>query len=443
MLESCGCRTLAAVALAIASALSLVGAEASAANENTAEVHWDVLSGGSYHRAGDYPSDFPSADSASGSFALLPNTNGTPTLGFVQLANTGSGTVEVHADGLSANQYTRIGDYASNFSPVEAANGVMQLFGSSGGAPELGFIKFRNTGTGTVEVHWETLQNGVYKDAGDYASDFPAGSASAGTWQLLGQSDGTPVLGFIQTVNTGSGMVEIHEDALTGSTYTRIADRATQFTPAQAANGVMQLFAASNGATEIGYIDLRGTGSGSVEMHWESYQNGAYTDAGDYASDLPESLAGDGTWQLFTPRGSAAPELGFVKTVPPPAVEPIVQSQPVPAPPRSPTQGERGRVRVTFVFGWTWNHTSTRLHYVRVIGLPRNARIEIRCTGRGCPHAPVTAGSKHLRRVLRSLYGWRFRAGDVLRITISAPHQRSERISLRIRDGALPRARVL
>lgn len=426
------------------SALSLAGATPSAAAPTSVQVHWDVAGAGSYQRAGDYPSDFSLADDANGSWELLGNPDGTPELGYVQIANTPSGRVEVHLDALDGTQYSRVSDYVSQYTPGQAAHGIMQLFGSSGGAPELGLILLSNSGTGTVEVHWEKLQNGAYTTGGDYGSDFPQSEAADGTWQLLPTASGAPVLGFVQRANTGSGMVEIHVDALNGNGYTRISDYATQYTPAEAANGIMQLFGASSGITELGYIDLKDTGSGNVEMHWETYQNGAFASAGDYASDFPESSAGGGTWQVFTPGGGAAPELGFIETPPPPPVEPVVQSQPVPPPRPSPTsKGKHGRVRVKFVFGWTWSRTSTRLHYVRVIGLPRNARIEIRCTGRGCPHAPVTAGSKYLRRVLRSLYGWRFRAGDVLRITISAPHQRSERISLRIRDGALPRARVL
>jgi hypothetical protein len=38
----------------------------------TVEVHWDVLSGGSYKRAGDYTSDFSPADANNGSWQADP-----------------------------------------------------------------------------------------------------------------------------------------------------------------------------------------------------------------------------------------------------------------------------------------------------------------------------------------------------------------------------------
>jgi hypothetical protein len=425
--------------MAVALALALTGAGPSAADQNMVSVHWDVLGTSAYQRAGDYPSDFSAADDANGNWGLLPNTDGSPALGYIETAGTPSGMVEVHLDSLTGTQYSRVSDYVSQYIPAEAALGDMQLFSAQAGPPELGYIALRNTGSGTVEVHWETLQNGVLKDGGDYSSDFPESDAGDGTWQLLGTPSGTPVLGFIQTANTGSGMVEIHVDALKGNQYARIADYATGYTPAEAANGLIELFGASGGITEVGYIDLRNTVSGSVEMHWETVQNGAFATAGDYASDFPESLAADGTWQVFTPGADAPPELGFIETPPSPPVQPVVQSQSVPAPPNSRTpKGKLGRVRVKFVFGWTWSHAHTRLHYVRATGAPRGARIEIRCAGAGRPHR-----YKHLQRLLRSMRGPVFRAGDVLTITISAPDKRAERITVRIRAGALPRVRLL
>jgi len=58
------------------------------------------------------------------------------------------------------------------------------LTGSTNGAPELGFIKARNDGSSTVEVHWDTLQGGSYKRAGDFTSDFSPADAENGTWQI-------------------------------------------------------------------------------------------------------------------------------------------------------------------------------------------------------------------------------------------------------------------
>ena len=440
------------MALAMVSALALVGAVPVAASQNMVEVHWETLQNGAYTDAGDYVSDFSPSLDANGSWELLPDPNGTPVLGYVELKNTASGTIEVHADDLSATEYTRIWNFASHYTPANAADGVMQLFGASNGAPELGFIDLRNTASGTVEVHWETLQNGVYTDAGDYASDFPESLSADGDWELLATTGGTPVLGFIELKNTASGTIEVHGDALNGTEYTRIWNFASHYPLADAGDGVWQLFGASNAAPELGFIDLTNTGSGTVEVHWETMQNGVYADAGDYASGYPESYAPAGTWQLFTPGSDDPPELGFVKDYPPapvppttapsPPVEPVAQSQPLPVPTPSPAS-KGGRIRAKFILDWTWNHTRTRLHDVRVTGVPRRGRVQVRCTGRGCPEIAMAAGYRRLHALLHSLDGRVFRAGDVLRITVSAPAKQSERIAVRIRDGGLPRARLV
>jgi hypothetical protein len=440
-------RSRCGVALVIVGAFMLVGAGPAAASQNMVEVHWETVQNGAYTDGGDYVSDFSPSLDDNGTWELLPNTNGTPALGYVELDNTGSGTVEVHGDALSGTQYTRVWNFPSHYSPAEAVNGVMQLFGASNGAPELGFIDLRSTGSGTVEVHWETMQDGIYTDAGDYASDFPESLAADGTWELLPTASGTPVLGFIELKDAASGTVEVHGDALNGTEYTRVWNFASHYPLADAGDGVWQLFGATNGAPELGFIDLENTGSGMVEVHWETMQNGVYTDAGDYPSGYPESYGADGTWQLFTPGSDDPPELGFVKDyppapAPPPAVEPVVESQPLPVPHKSPTS-KRRRIRAKFVLDWTWNHTRTRLHAVHVTGVPRDGRIEVRCTGKGCPGTATTAGYKHLRTLLHSVAGRVFRAGDVLTITVSAPHEQSERIAVRIRDGRLPRARLI
>jgi len=95
------------------------------------------------------------------------------------------------------------------------------------------------------------------------------------------------------------------------------------------------------------------------------------------------------------------------------------------------------------VIGWTWNHAHTRLHRVGVTGLPRRARIEIRCRGRGCPIAAVAARYRGGSGLRRSLDGLVFRAGDVVTITVSASGRRAERIRVRIRDGQEPTATLV
>jgi hypothetical protein len=126
----------------------------------------------------------------------------------------------------------------------------------------------------------------------------------------------------------------------------------------------------------------------------------------------------------------------------PPPVQPVAVSQPLPVPVVPKHGGERA-LRVRFVLDWTWDHARTRLRAVRVIGVPRGARIEVRCRGRGCPRGAVTAGYRRLVRFRRALDGRVFRAGDIVTITVSAPERSRERIAVEIRDGKEPKARLV
>jgi Papain family cysteine protease len=263
------------------------------------EVHGDLLNGGSYKRVADLSSDFSTADAGNGAWQLFGSVNGAPELGFVKRLNTGSGKVEVHWDVLSGGSFKRAGDYTSDFSTADAGNGTWQLFGSVNGAPELGFVKVLNTGSGKVEVHWDVLSGGSYKRAGDYTSDFSTADAGNGTWQLFYPVNGVPGLGFIKLRNTGSGMVEVHGDLLSGGSYKRVADLSSDFSAAGAGNGTWQLFGCCviNGAPQLGFV-LPNTGSGKVEVHWDVLSGGSFKRAGDYTSDFSTADASNGTWQV-------------------------------------------------------------------------------------------------------------------------------------------------
>jgi hypothetical protein len=108
----------------------------------------------------------------------------------------------------------------------------------------------------------------------------------------------------------------------------------------------------------------------------------------------------------------------------------------VPAP-RAPRH-----VRVRLTLSWTWNRGRTRLFGAVAGRLPRRATISITCHGRGCPPGARTA-SLHVRRLLASLSGTTYQAGDRIFITIRAPGRIAERAELFIRYGAKPRVKAL
>lgn len=101
------------------------------------------------------------------------------------------------------------------------------------------------------------------------------------------------------------------------------------------------------------------------------------------------------------------------------------------------------QLTVKITFTWTWVHAHSRLRRMRVGKLPGRASITISCRGRGCPRRTLHAVKRKLSRLLASLEGTVYRAGDRIYITVSASGYRSERAELVIRDGAKPTAKLL
>jgi hypothetical protein len=104
----------------------------------------------------------------------------------------------------------------------------------------------------------------------------------------------------------------------------------------------------------------------------------------------------------------------------------------------------RRGVKARFVISWRWAGRVTHLRSITVRKLPRRARLSASCRGRGCPRLKIaSADARHVKKLLRALRARIFRAGDKLRLTVTAPHRRTERILLTVRAGAQPTARLL
>jgi hypothetical protein len=126
-------------------------------------------------------------------------------------------------------------------------------------------------------------------------------------------------------------------------------------------------------------------------------------------------------------------------TPPPPAV-----STPVPVPvPQPPPRPHVLSVKLTL--SWTWDDASTRLRKVNIGTLPGTTRLVLRCLGQGCPRpaASVAKGPRRVRRLLHRLQGRRYRAGDRLVVSLSAPGWIAERAQIKIRAGKVPEVRRL
>ena len=101
-------------------------------------------------------------------------------------------------------------------------------------------------------------------------------------------------------------------------------------------------------------------------------------------------------------------------------------------------------VRAQFVMKWSWTGARTTLRSIVVRKLPRGAGLRVSCAGRGCPKLRLKSGTgKRIGRLLTGLRGRTFRAGDRLRLTVTAPRRTSENIQVTIRDNRIPQARLL
>jgi hypothetical protein len=149
--------------------------------------------------------------------------------------------------------------------------------------------------------------------------------------------------------------------------------------------------------------------------------------------DLPIATAGlpDGSHRLTVTIADAAENISTVLD------QTITTSNPTVTPvPRS-----HRAVRARFVIHWRWSATVTDLISISAAHVPPSARVTVACAGRGCPRLPVrSASAGHLRALLRGLAHRRFRAGERLYLTVSAPGLRSERIAVRMRRGRIPAA---
>jgi hypothetical protein len=125
---------------------------------------------------------------------------------------------------------------------------------------------------------------------------------------------------------------------------------------------------------------------------------------------------------------------------------------PPPSPPPSPPQGPvvsvpvkspLPKLRVRMTMDWTWNRATTRLHRITLRRFPRRATLIFGCHGKGCPRRATKSDWRHLRGVIRSLDGRRYRAGDKLLITVWERGYRSELVGVQIRWGALPKVNLL
>jgi hypothetical protein len=196
---------------------------------------------------------------------------------------------------------------------------------------------------------------------------------------------------------------------------------------------------------------LDGRGNDLADLPCSSPTNGV---------TVPESITktiGPGVYYVevsgsYCGQGNNPPTIPYQLTVagnpwgaqwPPPPPPPAVERTPVPTPLPLPPAPHALHVKV--VLSWTWRYGVTRLDKVRIATFPGDTRLTLRCLGRGCPRVAIASavGTRGVRRLVRAWEGMRFRAGDRLLVTLTAPGYLPERAELLMRFANLPRVRLL
>ncbi|KAF9920424.1 hypothetical protein BGZ65_011275, partial [Modicella reniformis] len=246
---------------------------------------------------------FDIEDNGFWSFADL-NGDGSQDLVYIKTRNTGTGKIEVHG---SYNEY-RFQQHnvatGTAFGIEDNGTWLMQDWTGDGKA-DLVYIKTRNTGSSTVEVHVADAASGYQKFVLQTGTCFICDDN--GIWTMSSKGD----LVFIKTRNCGSNMIEYHV-ASKVSNYQQFTQHVTTGFGVED-NGTWCLAPKCDGDfADLYYIKTRNTGSGMVEVHAVSASSGWKS----RLIDVPSSFSPEdnGQWLMVDYTHQKQPDLGYIKT---------------------------------------------------------------------------------------------------------------------------------
>lgn len=217
------------------------------------------------------------------------------TLTFLKTKNTGSGTIEVHQ---SPPPYTGYSSSTSGFIWAEQDSGWFSMVGD-----KLTYIKTHNTG-GRVELHWRNAASG-YRSGVSTTTWFSSADQNNGWFSMMG----TDVV-FIKTKNTGQGRVEVHR--VGAANYNAPPSSfASVFSSADADNGWFQLYGSSQ---DLVFIKTKNVGSGRVEVHFAEAACGFCRVILSAVSIFSPADANNGWFSLRDVNGDGRGDLVFIKT---------------------------------------------------------------------------------------------------------------------------------
>ena len=314
-----------------------------------------------------------------------------------------------------------------------------------------------------VDVHRSLAVNGGFEYGSGPWTPYP----NTGSNYVVYTSSTARSGSHYAATNTAKAGGGIYEDVplttaagqlICGSAWVRTEGSAT------GASGSFALWLTGEAPHEAGVVRYGGLGNGWTQVQTCVEATGAHSNlrVQFYPTpgsptveiddvDVHQSLAanggfeyGSGPWGTYPNTNSSYDVLrtSEVAAPPPAAVAPVVTT-PVATP--IPTPKARRALKVKLYLSWTWRYGTTWLNKIRIGRFPAKTRLQIRCLGRSCPihHKMSATGARRVHHLLRAMKGRRFGAGDVLRITLTAPGYKAERAEVKIRYARLPLARLL
>lgn len=203
------------------------------------------------------------------------------------------------------------------------------------------------------------------------------------------------------------------------------------------APGGQALWSSATNGHAGAYLEMLGDGNadiiGGSSVLWRTgtYHTGS---GGSIAPTAPPPVACPAPVPPTPPTTSTT-----VQTVTTVVTTPV--ATPLPQPPRRPRV-----LRIRLAVKWTWNRATTRVNRTQIGSFPGRTRITLKwCRGRHCAHHHTVSarGPGGLRRLLHGLVGHRYRAGDVLYLTLHAPGYRDEKAKITIRWSRKPAIQLL
>jgi hypothetical protein len=249
----------------------------------------------------------------------------------------------------------------------------------------------------------------------------PGGSGFTGT--ALGTVSGTGQLLFTATDPNGPGVYNV----------------------TVAVDGTTVYSATPN--TSNGACVQHGIYPGTTALMFDEAQPCPATEAVDIA--VPTANIPNGAHTLTATvtdaAGNSATVLAQTITVDNPTTTPT----PTPTPVAPVAPAKLRKIHDRLIVGWDYRHPRTRLalmRFARTAKLPAKGRVTFACApAADCPKLKLRhpwVGVKHATKLFSALKGLRFRKGEVVQLTISAPHRRAERFVFHIHQGRAPSARV-